>query len=86
MNLKYWNVQKENKIGKKFLNNRLWNKTRCQLRESICKERDNNLTGNNQLIMERQKQHFYDTEIREKVKIMDMKYKFNAQQNMKYGK
>jgi len=65
MNLKYWNVHKQKKIGKKVLNNRLWNKARFQMREPICKERDNNLIGNNQLIMERQKQHFYDTEIRE---------------------
>jgi hypothetical protein len=64
----------------------LWNKARFQLRESICNERDNNLIGNNQLIAERKKQHFYDTEIREQVTIKDTKYKFNPQQNMKYGK
>ena len=74
------------KTGKKVLNNRLWNKARFQLRESICNERDNNLIGNNQLIAERKKQHFYDTEIREQVTIKDTKYKFNPQQNMKYGK
>jgi hypothetical protein len=44
----------------KFLDKRMWNKAMFQLRKSICKESNNNLIGNNQLIMERWKQHFYD--------------------------
>jgi len=46
-----------------------------QPRASICKERDNNLTGNGQLIMETWKEHFFyetlnskdDAKIREEV-------------------
>jgi hypothetical protein len=63
----------ERNVARKFYTIAHGVKTGLQPQASVCKERDNNLTGNERLIMGRWKQYFYETlnkvgvEIREEV-------------------
>jgi hypothetical protein len=78
INLKCWKVwrkqTKEMRQKKKFYTTARGIKVSFQPTTSICEDRDNNLIANDPLMLEKWKQHFYDTlnnkddmQIREKV-------------------